>query len=210
MTPDWWIVGRGVEPLAPRGQVADRPDRVAPADQRPDVRRAAQALGKDLRPAVEPDAVRSAAIERPAVARIDDRAATGRITRRTSVAPSAGPRSTIAARSRARNAASPSSSKISGMDRPAPDSIRSSRSTNGAPWRLASRRPTTLLPLPGSPISTTSTIGLSRPRRSRPRRCRSGRASRRRPPPHWPRAARRRRVARARWRSAPGSARGWP
>src|SRR5207344_22213 len=52
------------------------PDRVAPADQRPDIGRPAQALGKDLRPTVEPDAD-PAPEERPAVARIDDRTATG-------------------------------------------------------------------------------------------------------------------------------------
>ena len=39
--------------------------------------RAAQSLGEDLGPAVQPDR-RPAAVERPSVARIDDRAATGR------------------------------------------------------------------------------------------------------------------------------------
>ena len=76
----------------------------------------------------------------------------------------------------ARKAGSPSSAKMSGMVRPLPRSIRSSRSMNSARCRPASRRPTTLLPLPGSPTSTTS-IGLpSRRRRSRLRPCRSGRA----------------------------------
>ena len=66
-----------VEPFAPRTKLADRADRIAARHQRPDVWRAAQALGEDLGPAVEPDR-RPAAIQRPSVARIDDRPATGR------------------------------------------------------------------------------------------------------------------------------------
>ena len=70
-------VGGAVEPFALGGQVAQRPDRVATGDQRPDVRGAAQALGEDLGAAIEPDGG-PAAVERPSVARIDDGAATGR------------------------------------------------------------------------------------------------------------------------------------
>src|SRR4051794_6654694 len=48
------------------------------------------------------------------------------------------------------------------MVRPAVFSIDSSRSTNDAPWRWASRRPTALLPLPGSPTRTTSMVWSGR------------------------------------------------
>ena len=70
-------VGRRVEPLAVAGEVADRAHRVAADDQRPDVRRATEALGEDLRADVEPDR-HAAPVERPAIARIDDGAAAGR------------------------------------------------------------------------------------------------------------------------------------
>ena len=64
-------VGRGVEPLAPGGQVAQAPDRIAAGDQRPDVRGATQSLGEDLRSAIEPDRATTAE-QGPPVARIDD------------------------------------------------------------------------------------------------------------------------------------------
>ena len=67
---------RRVEPLAPVGEVADRPDRVAAGDERTDVRRPAQPLGEDLRATIEPDR-RPAAVQRPPIARIDDGAAAG-------------------------------------------------------------------------------------------------------------------------------------
>ena len=70
-------VGGRVEPLAIAGEIADRAHRVAPDDQRPDVRRATQPLGEDLGPDVEPDRD-AAAVQRPAVARVDDGAAAGR------------------------------------------------------------------------------------------------------------------------------------
>ncbi len=63
-----------VEPLALLGKTADRPDRVAAGDQWPDIRAPAETLGEDLRPAVEPDR-EAAAVERPAVPRVHDRAA---------------------------------------------------------------------------------------------------------------------------------------
>ena len=68
---------RGAVEASPgRGQLAKRPDRVATADERPDVRAAAEALGEDLGSAVEPD--RHAAPEqRPAIPRVDDRPAAG-------------------------------------------------------------------------------------------------------------------------------------
>ena len=91
-----------------------------------------------------------------------------------------------------------------GSRRPVARSMRSSRSMNVAWWRCARRLPTTLLPLPGSPTRTTS-IAVSRRRRSRPRRCRSGRgsatAAARRPPATG---------ASGRGRSARGSAPGCP
>ena len=104
------------------------------------------------------------------------------------------------ARSRARNAASPSSAKICGIRRPSAFSIDSSRSTNSAPWRWASRRPTAVLPLPGSPTRTTSTSvdHVSRRRRSR---------TRPRPTRRSPAAAA---VAGRRPRSEPGTGRGCP
>src|SRR6185436_4811930 len=69
--------GRAVKPLTLRGQVTDRRDRVPADDQRPHVRGAPQALGKHLRPAVEPDR-NPAAIQRPAVAWVDDGTTAGR------------------------------------------------------------------------------------------------------------------------------------
>ena len=69
--------GRGVEPLPPRSEIAERADRIPARDQRPHVHRAAQPLREDLRTAVQPHAG-PVAVERPAVARIHDRAATGR------------------------------------------------------------------------------------------------------------------------------------
>ena len=99
----------------------------------------------------------------------------GEITRRSSGGASAGPRATTASRSRRRKAASPSSAKISGIGRPAACSISSSRSTNVAPWRAARRRPTAVLPLPGSPTRTRSIGRVRRRRRSRRRRGRSRR-----------------------------------
>ena len=60
-----------------------------------------------------------AAVQGPAVARIDDGPATGRDDPADLGVRSAGPRSATAARSSARKAASPSSAKISGIDRPA-------------------------------------------------------------------------------------------
>ena len=66
-------------------------------------------------------------------------------------------------------------SKISGMRRPAARSISSSRSTNAAPCRAATRRPTAVLPLPGSPTTTSSMrsvvpagAGVAARRRRRP------------------------------------------
>ncbi len=69
-------LGRGVEPIAIADEIADRAHRIAPDDQGPDVRGAAETLGEDLGPDVEPDG-HSAAIERPAVARVDHRSAAG-------------------------------------------------------------------------------------------------------------------------------------
>ena len=83
---------------------------------------------------------------------------------------SAGPRPATAARSRARNPASPSSAKIAGIGRPAAASTSSSTSTNvGAVCGARSRRPTAVFPVPGRPTSTRSIGRLSRPRRCRPR-----------------------------------------
>src|SRR5262249_2927652 len=59
--------------------------------------------------------------------------------------------SSIAARSRLRNAASPSDAKIAATDRPALDSISASVSTNGRPRSRASRRPTSVFPVPMNP-----------------------------------------------------------
>ena len=69
--------GRGIEPLTLGGQVTHRRDRVPADDQRPHVRRAPQSLGEHLRPAVEPDR-EPAAIQRPAVAWVDDGPTAGR------------------------------------------------------------------------------------------------------------------------------------
>ena len=66
-----------VEPLALPGEAADRPDRIAPGDERPDVRAPTKSLGEDLRPAVEPDR-EAAAVQRPPVPGVHDRAAAGR------------------------------------------------------------------------------------------------------------------------------------
>src|SRR6266576_606115 len=82
------------------------------------------------------------------------------ITRRIDGSPSAWPSEATAARSRSRNPASPSPAKMSEIVRPAVRSIVSSRSTKAASWRWASRRPTALLPLPGSPTRTTSMASL--------------------------------------------------
>ena len=133
-----------------------RADRVAALDERADVRRSPQALGEDLRSAVEPDR-RSAPVQPPTVAWIDDGPATGRddAAERPDPGPP-DPASATAARSIDRKAGSPSSAKISGIERPASRSIRSSRSMNSAWWRCARRRPTTLLPLPGRPTRTRS------------------------------------------------------
>ena len=63
-----------------------------------------------------------------------------------------------------RKAASPSSAKISGIDRPVADlDPLVEVDERGARWRCASRLPTTLLPLPGRPTSTTSIGGQSSP-----------------------------------------------
>src|SRR4029078_8516905 len=55
---------------------AKRADRISTLDERPDMRRTAQALCQDLRPAIEPDDDPSA-VERPAVAWVHDGAAAG-------------------------------------------------------------------------------------------------------------------------------------
>ena len=60
----------------------------------------------------------------------------------------------MAARSRSRNAASPSRAKISGMVQPASAAITSSASTKLQPSRRASSGPTVLLPEPMKPVST--------------------------------------------------------
>ena len=64
-------VGGGIEAFAAGRQVTDRADRVASRDQRPDVGRSAQPLGEHLGSTVEPDRD-PAAVQRPAVARVDD------------------------------------------------------------------------------------------------------------------------------------------
>ena len=80
----------------------------------------------------------------------------GEITRRTGGSGSAGPerRDRLALHAPERRLAV--LAKISGILRPAASSIQSSRSTNAAPWRRASRRPIAVFPYPGSPTSTTS------------------------------------------------------
>ena len=70
-------VGGSIEPLAFHGETTERADRIAAGHQRPDVGGTAQALGEDLGTAVEPDR-RAAPVERPAIARVEDGAATGR------------------------------------------------------------------------------------------------------------------------------------
>ncbi len=70
-------LGRRVEARPVAAQLPDRPDRIAALDERPDVRAAAESLGEDLRPAVEPDR-QAAPVQRPAIARVDDGAAAGR------------------------------------------------------------------------------------------------------------------------------------
>ena len=122
-------------------------------------------------------------VERPAVARVDDGAAAGRdhpADARRRDRPGRG-RAT-AARSRARNAASPSSAKISGIG-PAGARLDPLVEVDERRAVAAGQPPADdALAAARQPDSTTSTVGLSRRRRSRPRRCRSGRASRRRPP----------------------------
>jgi hypothetical protein len=68
---------RGIEPLTLRSQVTDGRDRVPADDQRPHVGRPPQSLGEHLRPAVEPDR-QPPAVQRPAVAGIDDSPTAGR------------------------------------------------------------------------------------------------------------------------------------
>ena len=76
-TPASPDVRGGVEPLAARREVADRPDRVAAGDERPDVRRRRRRWARTSgRPSSQTD--EPAAVERPAVARVDDGAAAGR------------------------------------------------------------------------------------------------------------------------------------
>ena len=70
-------VGGGVEPLATRGEIAERADGITPGDQRAHVRGAAQALGEHLRATVQPDR-HPTPVQQPAIARVHDRATTGR------------------------------------------------------------------------------------------------------------------------------------
>ena len=63
-----------VEAAACGRQLAQRADRVTAGDERPEVRAAPEPLGKHLGPAVEPDGD-TAAVEPPAVPRVDDRSA---------------------------------------------------------------------------------------------------------------------------------------
>ena len=141
---------RGIEALALATEVPDGPDRVASGDERTDVGRAAQALGEDLRPSVEPD--RGATpVERPAVARVDDRAAAGRhdaADGRVSISVAQVGHGIPLER---RKAASPSSAKISGIDRPAADSIRSSRSMKRRAVALGQPPPDDALAAAGQP-----------------------------------------------------------
>ncbi len=178
-------LGRGVEPGTPRGEVADRADRVPTGDQRPDVRRSGAGAGPGPR-----DARR--ARPWPGLGRATSGCGDRRPRPRRSRSPAGSPgpdrpgRARRSPRARApRNAASPSSAKMSGIDRPVDRSICSSRSMKLAPCRWASRRPMTLLPLPGSPTSTTSMGGQSsppEPASSVPVRPCLGRRLQRRPP----------------------------
>ena len=70
-------VGRRVEPLPRRRELADPADRVAALHQRSHVGRAAQPLAEDLGTDVEPDR-HAAPVEQPAIARVDDGPAAGR------------------------------------------------------------------------------------------------------------------------------------
>ena len=179
--------GGRVEALAPDREVAQRADRVATGHERPDVRRAAQPLGEDLRPAVEPDRA-PAAIERPAVPWVDHGAATGRdhaadvrrLVGRAEVGDGRalhGPEGGLTV-------------LLEDLrDRPAGRRLDPVVEVDEA-GRVAMRQPSPddALAAAGQPDQDdVHGPGLNRRRRSRPRRCRSGRAWRgprlvRRPP----------------------------
>ena len=147
----------------PRTGRADRPDRVASGDQRPDVRRAAESLGQASgRASSHTATARGTGASGCADRR---RASAGGDDPRSAGSGSAGPIDRTAARSRARNPASPSSVKISGIGRPASTSMsrQGRRTMRRGDARRA--RPTALLPLPGSPTSTRS---IGRPQSSPP------------------------------------------
>ena len=164
--------GEPVDPVAgrvealPRGhERADRPERIGSGDERPRVRAVAEALGERLGRPVEPDD-RPAAVQPPAVARVDDRAAAGRDDparprARGSAARAPRPRPAPGPGSRPRPRARRSRRRAG--RRRSRSSRRGRRTT--APWRAVSRRPTALLPLPGSPTRTRST---GRPQSSPP------------------------------------------
>ena len=135
------------------------PDRVAAGDERPDVGGAAQALGEDLGPAIEPDRG-PVPVERPAIARVDDRAAA-----RRDHAPDIGGR-IGGAEVGDRRAFQRPKGRLPVLGEDVGDRPPGRRldplvevDERRRAWCLASRRPTTLLPLPGSPTSTTSIAG---------------------------------------------------
>ena len=193
-----------VEPLAPGGQVAQRPDGVAPRDQRPDVRRAAEALGEDLGPAIEPDR-RPSAKECPSIAGIDDRPAA-----RRDDAPDLGGR---VGRAEVDDGGS--------LERPESDfailreDLRDAATGRGLdPLVEVDQRRAVAIgePPPDDGLATPrepdqdDVHSVSRPRQSRPHPCRSGRG----PPPRPAHAVRPRPGLRVPWRCAPCNARRSP
>ena len=175
-------VGGAVEPFAPRGEVAERADRVATGDQRPDVRASGAGAGRGPRAGrrARPSSGRGRAPTGCADRRPRRRRSRSRAGRRAPGRPGRGRRSPLV-RAPGRPA-SPSSAKISG-DRPAGGRLDALVEVDERrAMAVGQPSPDDALATPRAARRARRPSGLSRPRRSRPRPCRSGRGPRARAP----------------------------